>query len=186
MRDLAVQRGVHRVHDVLERQVGQRGATPTVRGERRAEDLQVDGPLGYHVAHDAHARRLRVRSRLLEVIRAQRGEMVRARPGAFPEHQVRVDKVDVEARRDDVPVDQVVQLRPRQLHRRPSGRVGEVRCRRGGPYRRGGGHWHRLHWDEGGVERMTAGAGVIWMEQRRLVDWRCDGRSRWHDGKKCR
>ena len=112
MRDLAVQRGVHRAQNVFERQVGQRGATPAVRGERCAEHLQVDGPLRYHVAHDAHARHLRVRRWLLEVVRAQRGEVtvIHAGPGALPERQVRVDEVDVEVRRDDVPVDQVVQL----------------------------------------------------------------------------
>ena len=184
VRDLAVQRGVHGVHDVLERQVGQRGAAAAVRGERGADDLQVDGPLRDHVAHDAHARHLRVRRGLLEVVRVQRRD---ARARARAEHQVRVDKVEVDVRRDDRPVDQIVQLRPRQLHRRecrPAGGVGEVWRRDGRPWRRGDGRW--LHWDKCSVKRVPPRARVIWVEQRRLINWRCHGRSRWRDGKKCR
>ena len=125
---------MHGVHNVLERQVGQRGAAAAVRGERRADDLQVDGPLRDHVAHDAHARHLRVRRGLLEVVPVQRAD---AGAGARADDKVRVDKVEVDVRRDDVPVDQVVQLRTRELHRRerrPAGGVGEVRRGHGRPW----------------------------------------------------
>ena len=95
VRDLAVERRVHREHDVLQRQVRQRGAPSAVRRQRRADHLQVDGPLGDRIADDAHPRHLRVRRRLLEVVPAQRREVVRTGPGALPEHEVGLGKVDV-------------------------------------------------------------------------------------------
>ena len=118
MRDLAVERRVHGGHDVLERQVGQRGAPSAVRRQRRADHMHVDRPLGDGVTDDADARHLRVRCRLLEVVPAQRRDVVRARSGALPEHKFAPGQVDVQPVRDDFPVDKVVKLRARQLHRR--------------------------------------------------------------------
>jgi len=113
VRDLAVERRVYGVNDVLERQIRQRRAPSAVRRQRRADHLQVDGPLGNDVAYDVHARHLRVHRRLLEVVRAQRREVVRARSGALPEHEFGQGKVDVQPVRDDLPVDEVVELRAR-------------------------------------------------------------------------
>jgi len=108
MRDLAVQRRVYGAHDVLEREIRQRAAPVAVRRQCRAIHVQIDGPLGDPVAHDADARHLRVRRRLLEIVWAQRRDVVRAGPGALLEDQVGQGKVDVEMLGDDLPVDKVV------------------------------------------------------------------------------
>ena len=186
VRDLAVERRVYGVNDVLERQIRQRRPPSTVRRQRSADHLHVDGPLGNDVAHDAHPRHLRVHRRLLEVVRAQRRDIVRARSGALPDHEVELGKVDVQPVRDDLPVDEVVKLRARQRHRRqgPSGGVGVVRRWYCGPSRHG---WRcGLEGDVGGIEGMSPDASVARMEQPRLIDWHGRGRGRCDDGKKCR
>src|SRR6266702_5639704 len=102
--------------------------------QRRADHPDVDGPLRDRVAHDAHARHLRVRRGLLELVSAERPDLPGAWSGAPLDNQVGDRKIDVEVLGDDFTVDEVVQLWAGQLQRResPSRRVGVVRSGYGG------------------------------------------------------
>ena len=148
VRDLAMKGRMHGEYDVLEGEVRQRSAPTAVWRQRRANDLDVDRPLRDRVAHDAYARHLRVRSGLLEIVCAERRDLVSAWSGASLDHQVGDRKIDVEVLRDDFAVDEVVQLWTGEIQRRepPSRGVGVVRSGYVGPRR----DCHcRLHWGKG-------------------------------------
>lgn len=115
MRDLVMKGCVHGADDVLEGQVRKRGAIPAVRRERGADDADVDGPLWDRVADDTYAGHLWVRRRLLEVVRAERCDVVSAWSCAPLYRQVGDRKINVKVLGDDFAVDEVVQLRAGQL-----------------------------------------------------------------------
>ena len=160
-------------HDVLEGQVRQRRAPSAVRRERCADDADVYGPLRDRVAHDTHARHLRVCRRLLEVVRAERRDVVDAWSSTALYRQVGDRKIDVEVLGDDFAVDEVVQLWAGQLQWRepPSRRVGVVRGGDGGPRRD---CYCGLHRGVGrSIKRMASrpGLGITWVEKRSLINW---------------
>ena len=115
MRDLVMKGCVHGADDVLEGQVWKRRAITAMRRERGADDADVDGPLRDHVADNANAGHLWVRRRLLEVVRAERCDVLSAWPCAPLDRQVGDRKIDVKVLGDDFAVDEVVQLWAGQL-----------------------------------------------------------------------
>ena len=179
---------VHGVNHVLEGQVRQRRAPTAVRRQRRADDLEVDGPLPNRIAYDAHARHLRVRRGLLEVVCAERRDLVGAGSRAPLDHQVGDRKIDVKVLRDDFAVDEIVQLWVGQIQRResPSRRVGIIRSGYGGPRRD---RHSGLNWGKGTIKRLAprpSVVGVSRVKKRRLIHWCCHGRRARSYGKECR